>query len=289
MRLYLGDVRNDIKGYQSLAEFADTTKSLANGTVQIDLGSCTFFYANMAAVLGPIVDGLWVTGNEVRFINVNAKVQRILSKNKFLDSYGFPPEEDLNHTTLKYKNFILKDNMGFQAYLRSYLPGKGLPRMTPLLYKAFLRNLLEIFQNCQSHSQSQYGVYVCGQFFPKKNTLDLTIADAGVGIRTNVRQFLGRKISSIDAMKWAMDASNSTRKNGQPGGLGLKLLRQFIAKNGGKIQIVSRYGYYEFSGGNEKFQKMAGDLPGTTVNVEINTADETSYCLTSELTQKNVF
>jgi hypothetical protein len=104
-----------------------------------------------------------------------------------------------------------------------------------------------------------------------------------------VRHFLGAKISSVGAIRWAMQEGHTTKKGSQPGGLGLKFLHEFVQLNKGRIQIASRFGFYEFRKGKETFEKMAADLPGTSVTIEINTGDTAEYCLESEVTPENVF
>jgi hypothetical protein len=59
--------------------------------------------------------------------------------------------------------------------------------------------------------------------------------------------------------------------------------------NQGKIQIVSRHGFYQFSVQGEKIKKMTHDFPGTCVNIEINTNDPCKYCLKSELQDEDIF
>ena len=56
----------------------------------------------------------------------------------------------------------------------------------------------------------------------------------------------------------------------------------FARLNRGKIQIVSRFAFYEFSVHGEKFEKMSEDFPGTAVSVLINTADTEQYVLQYE-------
>lgn len=162
--------------------------------------------------------------------------------------------------------------------------------MSDALTKRFRQSLLELFLNASIHSDSKSGIFACGQFFPKKHRLDFTIADAGVGIRENVRRYTRRqKMSSCAAIEWALAEGNSTKTGRQPGGLGLKLIKDFIRMNKGKFQIVSRFGYYEFSADGDSVTKMAHDFPGTCVNIEINTKDTSSYCLKSELSSNDIF
>jgi hypothetical protein len=140
------------------------------------------------------------------------------------------------------------------------------------------------------HSKSESGIFVCGQFYPKKKRIDFTIADAGIGIRQNVRRYLkDNTISSCDAINWAITEGNTTKTRSHPGGLGFKLIKDFIALNNGKLQIVSRYGFYQFTAQGESVTKMQNDFPGTCLNIEINTSDTCQYCLKSELQANDIF
>ncbi len=131
---------------------------------------------------------------------------------------------------------------------------------------------------------------VIRQFYPKQGRLDFTISDAGIGIRENVRRYTGKqKFSSCKAIEWAMTEGNTTKTGKQPGGLGLKLIKDFIQINKGKIQVVSRFGYYEFSTIGQSIEKMNHDFPGTCINIEINTEDSGSYLLSSELKNEDIF
>ena len=188
-----------------------------------------------------------------------------------------------------FERLPLADQRQFGEYLRLHLRGKGIPRMSARLEKHFKQSIFEVFQNSVVHSGSRLEAFVCGQFYPTRRRLRLTIADAGIGIRTNVREYLNRQISSVEAIRWAMQAGNTTRTGKLPGGVGLKFLKDFIKENNGKIQIVSRRGFYEFNAHVEKYEKLQGDFRGTVVTFEINTADTASYRLSSEVSPRNVF
>jgi hypothetical protein len=96
-------------------------------------------------------------------------------------------------------------------------------------------------------------------------------------------------MSSRAAIKWALIEGNTTKTGNQPGGLGLKLLKDFIRMNKGKLQIVSRFGYYEFSATGDNCIKLDHDFLGTCVNIEVNTQDTSSYYLKSELSSHDIF
>lgn len=274
-----------------MAEASKATRDLFLDALNLDFSTCSFFEANMTApfyaVLSHVFDGL----NEISIVNMQVGVEKILRKNQFLCMFGYSALQDFNQTTLPFKKFKLQAGDQFSDYLDQYLKGKGLPQMSNALTKKFRQSLLEIFQNSAVHSDSSSGIFVCGQFFPTKQRFDISIADAGIGIRENVRRYLNdKKISSRDAIRWALTEGNTTRQGGnQPGGLGLKLIKEFIRLNKGKIQIISRFGFYQYSNSGELLLKMDEDFPGTSVNIEINTGDTSSYCLKTELREDDIF
>lgn len=134
------------------------------------------------------------------------------------------------------------------------------------------------------HSESELGVFACGQFFPKKHRLDFCVADAGIGIRRKIYKELGLRMNSDKAIEWALQEGNTTRKGNIPGGLGLQLIREFIAMNKGRIQIVSDRGYWEFSPQGETLTRIDIPFPGAVINIDIdiNTADTSAYRLRAE-------
>lgn len=289
MKYYLPTICSDKEGFTQLARLKDALSNSIDDELIIDFSRCSFFDANMAASLKAVLAALTNKPKTVSIKRLSSKIERILKKNQFLNEYGYSPISDTNQTTLPYQCFLSSDRLVFDRYLKTHLSGKGIPEMSPELNKQFRRSIFEVFENCATHSKTNQGIFVCGQFYPRQHRLDLTISDAGVGIRTNVRRFLNRQISSVNALRWAIKRGHTTKVSSQPGGLGLALLQEFINHNQGKIQIVSRQGYYEFSEGKSTFDKLDADFPGTTINLEINTKDNNSYCLSSEISSEDIF
>lgn len=161
--------------------------------------------------------------------------------------------------------------------------------MSKGLLKRFRESIFEIFSNAVLHSNTKMGIFSCGQFFPRQNKLDFTVADLGVGIRQNVGEYLGREISAIQATVWATEGNNTTKGGSVPGGLGLKLLGEFIDLNGGCLQIASDAGYWRRSNEGSSSIPLHHPFPGTIVNIEVNTADSHSYTLSSEWDVDDIF
>lgn len=287
---YLPTIRSCQNGYDHLAELAKAASETAFDRLELNFSRVGFLDANMAAPLGVVLAGVADRFNTVEIVEVPQMVERILRKNGFLTQFRYQPLDDTNRTTIPFRRLQRTDEGLFEDYLQRHLKGKGMPQMTEGLGKVFKQKLFEVFQNAVIHSESELGIFVCGQWFPQKQKLDLTIADAGIGIRERVRRhFDNDKIGSVSAIRWALQESNTTKKGGQPGGLGLKLLHEFARLNKGRIHIVSRFGFYEFNAGKEFYDKMENDFPGTAVTLEVNTADTAAYCLASEKARDDIF
>ena len=99
----------------------------------------------------------------------------------------------------------------------------------------------------------------------------------------------GANVVSFSLSQLCVFLAHGNHPYGIPGGLGLKLLCEFIDLNGGCIQIVSDAGYWRRSGRQTAVTKLNHPFPGTVVSVEINTADTESYSLASELTTEDIF
>ena len=284
---HLSTVRSNREGFECLGDLAKRTRSLFADKLELDMSRVEFFDANMAAPLGAVLARVADNLNTVEIVEVPGIVERILRKNQFLTYFRYKSLSDDNRTTMPFRRLRLSDEGVFEEYIRRQFRGKGVPRMSKAAGRVFRKKVFEVYQNAVIHSESQIGVFACGQFFPRKKRLDFTIADAGIGIRSAVRRhFKNSRIGSIPALKWALKPSNTTKRDSQqPGGLGLQFLQDFSRLNQGKIQIATRFAFYEFNRGAENFRKMSADFPGTAVTIEVNTADTATYVLTTEATQ----
>jgi K+-sensing histidine kinase KdpD len=160
------------------------------------------------------------------------------------------------------------------------LKQKGVTNLSDKVLKIVSKNIIELFDNTREHSKSTQGIYIAGQFFKEKQKFDFTIVDMGVGIVENVNSFLNEKLKSGEAIHWAMQKQNSTRI-GEPGGLGLALLKELIMKSNGKIEVISNDGYYFIKNQEEGFEDLDIIFQGTIINIEFN-IDGQIYSLKDE-------
>ena len=290
MRISLPQIHHDKAGFEAFARLYGQTKNCFLDVIDIDMSSTLWFDADMCAAFGAILYGLSENANTVRLTNIRNAVANILSKNGFLSNYGGEKIPDRWGTTIPYQRFDVKDDRYFAGYLEKELVERSeIPTMSSGLLKRFRESIFEIFSNAVLHSQTKKGIFSCGQFFPKRDRLDFSVADLGIGICRNVNENTGLDLSPEEAIIWATGGNNTTKRGQIPGGLGLKLLAEFIDLNGGRIQIVSDAGYWKREKREVSTARLSQPFPGTVVSVEINTADKQSYALAPELSESDVF
>jgi hypothetical protein len=286
----LGSVRHDSKGHEALTGLYAKTKACVFDNIEIDMSECAWFDADMCAGFGSILHKLGAELNSISLSNIPTPVEKILSKNGFLSSYGRSKLPDKWGTTIPYQRFDRKDDRFFGRYVESqFMSRTQMPKMSKGLAKKFRESVFEIFSNAVIHSRTKQGIFCCGQFFPMRHRIDFSVADLGIGIRRNVEESIGHTMKPEEAIVWATEGRNTTKRGPIPGGLGLKLLREFVGLNGGQIQIVSETGYWCFKGKKSQVCSLSEPFPGTVVNIEINTADKSVYALQSELSNEEIF
>lgn len=275
------EIDTTYKGFNLLARLYYELKDKELSSIKLDMSKTTWFDANMCAALGAVLYKIGNRNNSIKIENINPNIQEVLSKNRFLDNYGYKSVYDTYKTTIKYLVFSIEEERMFGDYIDRYLRNKGIPEMTSALRNRFLKNISEIFNNAVIHSKTKQGIFACGQYFPHRKLLKFSIADLGIGFRRNIERKLNTAITSEDAIEWAMSGNNTTKTGRIPGGLGLKILQEFIRMNKGRIQICSEDGYWEL---HEDIMKrhLHWSFPGSVVNIEIRTDDPQSYMLSNE-------
>lgn len=252
--------------------------------LKVGMAQVSFFSADMCAALGAILYELKkdLHSIELDFVSPKGPTEKTLARNGFLVHYGQEKISSIYHNAIDYKRFDAQDERYFSNYVEEELMRRDeFPRMSEKASAELRESILEIFSNSVLHSQSKSGIFSCGQNFPNKKKLNFMIVDLGVGIPRNVKEHLNTDIGPLDAIEWAMEEYNTTKK-GIPGGLGLKIISEFIDFNKGCLKIVSHSGYWEKNNQGINKDMMKHPFPGTVVSMEINTGDTHSYMLPSE-------
>jgi len=283
------DIRNNFEGYDFLVKFFSKTQKYVFDDILLDLSETEWFEANLTAVLGAILSRLQFEFNTIKIENIHNKIDNIFSRNYFLSHFGGAEIPDYYKTTIKYRRFKIAEEKLFKEYLdRELLSKEALPEMSALLRKKINESIFEIFNNAVLHGDCE-NIFSCGQYYPQKKRLDFTIVNLGKTIQANVNEYLIKNLSGIEAIEWAASEGHTTKRSRIPGGLGLSLIKDFLEKNRGKIQIVSADGYWEQTESRKISKPFSKEFQGTIVNLEFNVADNSYYYLTSEIDENDIF
>jgi hypothetical protein len=275
----LKNIHASFESFEQLIDLYDSNKNLSFETIEISFQE--WFGANMSAVLGGILDKLNLNLNTIHIKNIPQEIEAIIRKNGFLTHYGFIKKEDSHNTTIPYLKLSPRDGKYFYHYIFEDLINRPeFPEMSIPLKKKIAESIYELFANAKMHSESEF-IYTCGQYFPKKNFIEFTITDTGIGFKEKIYRRFNKQMTSIDSIRWAV-ASGHTTKIGISGGIGLSILKEFVEKNKGKIQIISDTGFYQFDSNGEYYKYFSKPFPGSVINVQFRTDDSQSYSLLDE-------
>ena len=290
MKITLSSIEHNQAGFKVLVRLVAQTKDCFIEDIEIDMAGVRWFDADMCAAFGAILYYIGCNGNTFQLTNIRSNVETILSKNGFLSNYGRMRVPDTWGTTIPYQRFDIKDDRYFARYVETGLIHRSeMPSMSPGVSKKLLESIFEVFSNSVIHSRTKLGIFSCGQYFPRRHRLDFSVVDLGIGIRKNVKKIVGLDLAAEEAIVWATQGRNTTKRGKIPGGLGLKLLGEFINQNGGRLQIVSDAGYWELEQGHTSRDRLCHPFPGTVVSLEIDTLDTQSYVLSEELSESDIF
>lgn len=286
-------VCSDFNGYNFLIELYNSLKYMQFKTIFLDFSNTSWFEANLCAVLGAIITDVQNHINNVELINLQPKIEDIFRRNHFLASFGGSKIPDFNDTTIKYRKNKLNEEKLIKEFLNSELLHKeNFPKLSNSAQKEVIRSIFEIYSNAIIHGDCEH-VYSCGQLYPTKKPprIDFTIVDLGRTIQRNVNDFLNVDKSGKEAIRWALEGTNTTKPKDEniPGGLGFKIIKDFVKLNKGKIQIASSNGYWEFIHGEEIFKDFTQKFQGTVVNIEFNLNDDSFYFLKNENVEDIIF
>ncbi|SFH69645.1 STAS domain-containing protein [Bradyrhizobium sp. cf659] len=268
-------LRSDVSGFSQLAQLHSRIEKLADKEIRVDMSGVEWMDGHLASAFLILARRASIFGNVVRCMNTRPAVKNVLQRNGLFRNRI----EDRTKTTMPVRQFALDAAVEFSQYARQHLGRRELPQMSPALENKFYEGIDELFANSALHSKAPIPVVVCGQFYPRTKLLDFCIVDGGRTIPGSLREAGIVRSSDAAAIDWAMAPGNTTRRGDIPGGLGSKVLRDFIGVNGGKITIVSGAGLWMQTGKGVTQGRLTHPFPGTSVVLEINTSDKNLYDL----------
>jgi anti-sigma regulatory factor (Ser/Thr protein kinase) len=251
--------------------------------ITIDFNYCEFIGHSGVAFLGGLAHLIKKRGGRVKFNwdSLRPEIHMNLAQNGFLYHFGYG-SSPWDGNSIPYRSDLKHNATALGDYLRYKWLGRGWVNISSGLQEAIAGQVSEIYCNAFDHSQSEIGVFSCGQHYPNKGMLHLTVIDFGIGIPACVRSLpQNAPFTTEAALSWAFQSGTTTKQNGISRGLGLNLLQDFVAKNHGNLMIFSNDGYVAIDDNGIRYENKDINFSGTLVNIALR-CDQRYYCLASE-------
>jgi hypothetical protein len=262
--------------------------------IRFDFSHCHFLRPNAVAFLGGLARLIESRMGSATFdwsTLHNTWVRTTIRQNGFVSAFG-EASAPWDGTSIPYREDREFHPDAVANYLADSWLGKGWvnSHVSEALKNAIVERVLELYVNAFEHSESQIGVFSCGQYFRKLNELHLTLVDFGMGIPANVRGYSRRirpdlpaeKLMASACLKWAFQSMTTTRPSSTSRGVGLDLLKSFIRVNGGTMKVFSNDGYAEITAEREVYGSSSSAFEGSLFHIKL-ICDEKFYRLASEV------
>lgn len=286
VKIEIPGIYNASKDCQALLEIWQTVdqKLEASLEITIDFQKCKFLSHLGVAFLGGLAHHVRSQGRQLNFNwnTLQPKIRTNLAQNGFLSCFeeGSAP---WNGNSVPYRQDLDQNKCAIMRYLLDHWLGKSWVNISSGLQGAIAGSVWEIYANAFEHSNSSLGVFSCGQNYPTRKELHLTIVDFGQGIANNVRSLPhNRSLDADQALEWAFQTGNSTAIKTISRGIGLSTLQNFVSTNRGSLKIFSNDGYVNIKDNKVIYEKRTIDFQGTLINIAFK-CDESFYCLPSEV------
>lgn len=248
--------------------------------VTIDVTETTHIAAGLLLLLAalPGFSKIYHKSIIIRYSSKNTKMVKVLSDSGVLDYYL---RDGIVRASKDSISFRRTNDIAEYAELVKRIMELAPVQFNEKSYSTMFSKLYEIFINADTHGKNELGTYTYGTL--DQNGFVFTIYDAGVGIKKNVNDFLGKTYSAEQAMKWALKRGNSTSFTDYPRGAGFSLLEAFAYKNNGKITLCSDNIICIMENGARTFRRMKCNIKGTLFIMNIKVDSEYIYDLDKEM------
>ena len=273
-------------------------KILEEIDILLDFENARFIRNNYLSIVGLAIEKLKAEGGKYD-INPpkNTKVLKAMKDVEFLDKFC-----DIEKGTDSYKTMIRYTNISsdsdvklfeFYDYFQKKLLAK-VQNISDKLANKIMQKVFELFSNVFRHSQSEFGLFCSGQFYPSNDKFYFTIVDGGIGIKQNVNNYLQKEFNknkgllsrkkyqekdAVECIEWAIQEGHSTTGKG---GLGLALLIELVKKSNGQLEIISDNGYYAIKNGKISKNTIKNKFSGTIICIGLDTDASKFYYLQGE-------
>lgn len=261
------------------------TRDKTASSIVFDFSETTWCDASVTPLLGVIIGNALIDYPGQVYVSKipNKKVSNILEKNGFLNTYGLAEKTpDTYGTTIPYTVLDCNDDEKIDDFLDKEVFGFLRNHIEAAEIEIIRNSINEVSHNVKDHS-SKSKLFFCGQFYPKKGYISLTMTDDGITIPTKIKQKFSLMTDKLDChlIEWATGKGNST-KSIASSGLGLFGIRNYISEIG-EFTILSGNGYwYQSRIGEQTLYELSYRYSGTLLNMKFYTDNQKSSGITAK-------
>lgn len=258
-----------------LNQFNKIKPEFAPANVLLDFSETFFIGGEMTALITALVKILQDRNFTVKITKLQSSVSYILERNGFLERFGLSKykHDKFNKKTaiplfIGYSQNeikIIRDYLNNEVFSFVKWPNQLHDKSHDV--ETINSAIFETTRNISEHSGSNT-VFMCGQFYPERNHLRLTITDTGVTIPTNLRNHIPefKEESDVFLTDWATNSGNTTKTN-IASGLGLYSIKDTIVGEG-EFTIISRNAFWkQTSNGTIITKALKCTMPGTFIHL----------------------
>lgn len=277
----LNDTRSD---YEAMFRLWSEVQGIRPARVTLDFSRCNFIRHHGVAFLGGLIRFLQSNGSQVEIDwgTIHGAILRNLQQNGFQLAFG-GGVQPWRGNSIPFREDMTQARDPIMGYLREHWLGARGVRVSERLGNAIRGVVWEIYANAFEHAKSHIGVFTCGQLYPKRAQLCLSVADFGTGIPSRVAAAYPRfALRPVEALRWAFRVGNTTASSvARSRGMGLNLLEEFVEKNDGQLIVYSGGARAVFSKHAAQFDEAGAAFRGTIIDIRLK-CDDSYYALLSE-------
>lgn len=158
-------------------------------------------------------------------------------------------------------------------YTNDYLKKEFIPKIeeyyindnktTDLIFSCFSEILLNFWEHAVNDTKS---IIVADG---NKHKIEIACADTGIGLFTNLRNVLEKKIKNEEILAYSVKRGITSKPNTNHMGFGLWLVNELVKINNGNLHIYSQGYYFHNNYGKQKYGKCSY-WPGTLIYVNLS-------------------
>jgi hypothetical protein len=264
-----GHIMTNTHGIRKLLEWYQNASNYPGKIIYTCCKDLEWLDANLAALWSALIYRL----KEENKINVIIDEESLSKRFSILIRNGFSQPEvadfGLQQTFIRNANFSSKQDKEFTTYISQEILQQKQIRNLPVQLKGLLeQNLSELYENVLKHAGTNHPLFICGQFYPTRNELVVSVVDLGqtflprISARTE-----GLIVDQSGAIDWALKGNSEMGEDG--GGHALKCIREYFDSQGHALQILTGNGYWHSADAKSLMgahRTLTAVMPGTMVS-----------------------